>query len=74
VSEGGTTYGQVVVPFGTDSGWTRYSVSFFIPLTSSGSVIFGFAGSGTPGGTVYGDAFQLEEAVPASPYAEKGTG
>jgi hypothetical protein len=58
----------------TDAGFTRYSVTFLLPLTSSGTISVRLLGSNTPAGTAYFDAIQLEEGAPASPFRELGSG
>lgn len=74
VVEGASVYGGIQIPAATDAAFVRYNTSFIIPLTSSGSVQVQFFGEATPGGTLYGDAFQLEEGVPVSDYKEQGQG
>jgi hypothetical protein len=57
---------------GSDASLIRYQATFLVPAASSGTVAVECYASGTPTGTVYWDAIQLEAGAPASAFRERG--
>jgi hypothetical protein len=55
-----------------EAAYGRYSATFLLPATASGTVSVQLLGEATPSGYVLFDLIQLEEGAPASAFRERG--